>query len=641
MSVKACRVLLAFAFLCCYAGRAQPRPTAPDTVWGSRNLPIPERVKVTLEFDRPEYFLGENVLAHFVIENTGTTPFKISQGGDYRGSSRSLRFKVTATDEAGHETADPDPDPSCFGGLVNQPTIKPGGKFTVSVPLVRYREFDAPGKYTVRVSHDLGWQEPTDGRPRSVAEGTVTFRMPDDAQAEKIVAQMEALPEDPNVSQGERSPDYADFAALRQPVYLPALLRRAEKGNARALAGIGLMPTPAATAALIQLAGAGDHEDALDAALTLNNRLPDPQFTGKLPGRGPFDFSQMNNRRRLSQRSWDDKFAPQVRALAARLLKADDGGGNPVTVTHHIHTMNGSLTRTRGDRIGTGAFMIEAVGTVEDAPAVLAAMEPVLQTTTSPRQGPQDNILNDPEPLPELLRAMAALHGRGYALDHGLSGNAQILLYFTWLKGQKAPGNAHWEEYYDAWGTSSPYALREATVRSIPLPLPASCVPKVQKALDDKDLGVCRLACEAAGNSGDKQFLPALLEIIATEDHEWLLRSATGAARQLGAGFELMQTWVDRMGEEHLYPLALDSLQESLDLPAVRSTNGRTDLSRGERLHLRAVWREFLTLHEAELRAGKRFKLDDPAVKPDLFGRARQFRFNDGKVWPPDHPSTE
>ena len=134
------------------------------------------------------------------------------------------------------------------------------------------------------------------------------------------------MKDDPGVSQGQRSPDYPDFGALRQPVYLPALQRRAEQGNDVALEGISHMETLDATAALIKLASEPDNPLALKPAQTLNNRLPDPQFAGKLPGRGPFDTSRVEDRRQLSQRCWDDRFTPEVRVLAKRLLAASDPG---------------------------------------------------------------------------------------------------------------------------------------------------------------------------------------------------------------------------------------------------------------------------------------------------------------------------
>jgi hypothetical protein len=58
------------------------------------NKPVPIGAKVTLELDRPEYFLGENVLVHFILKNTSDEPFEADLGGDYRGATRHLRFQV-------------------------------------------------------------------------------------------------------------------------------------------------------------------------------------------------------------------------------------------------------------------------------------------------------------------------------------------------------------------------------------------------------------------------------------------------------------------------------------------------------------------------------------------------------------------
>lgn len=572
--------------------------------------PVPAGVKATLEFDRAEYFLGENVLAHFILENAGTEPFTFSWGGDYRGSSRHLRFEVTATDEAGILAEDPDPSPMNFGGLGSSPTLAPGQKFPFSLPLVRYRMFDQPGRYLIRVTHDFGWKEGI--RPHPVAEATVVFAQPDAAQAEQVVADMEKLPEDADSSLGERTRAYADFTALRQPVYLAPLQRRAAGGNSRALAGIARIETTGATAALIKLAGHKDEKFALDAALTLNGRLPDPEFEGKLPGRGPFRFDALEARRRIARLTWEAPFAPEVRALAKRFLE-----------------------RTETRAIGCGAFMIESVGTVEDVPEVKAALDRAIGGTINPRREPAENILNDPEPLGELMRAMQALHGRGYTLGEDLSGDADILLRFAWLAGQPGPRTPRWQSAFDAFCRAAPYAVREAALKSIPQPIPEPCKPAVLAALADRDLGVVRTACGIAGASGDPQFLPPLLEIIATETHEWVLREASNAATQLGAGFDLLQTWTTRLGDERLYDDALTYLQITLKVPT-GGHSGRTDLTRAERLALRREWEKFLAKHEKILRTGRRFSLDDPAVTPALFGRARTFTLPDGRPWPPE-----
>ena len=123
----------------------------------------------------------------------------------------------------------------------------------------------------------------------------------------------------------------------------------------------------------------------------------------------------------------------------------------------------------------------------------------------------------------------------------------------------------------DAFGRAGPYPIREAALRSIPEPIPAECTGLIMRGLADSDLGVCRVACIVAGKSGNREFLKPLLEIIATEHHQWLLREATRVAQSYGAGFDLLEVWADRLAEEHLYNLALDSLQTVLEVPAGNS----------------------------------------------------------------------
>jgi hypothetical protein len=65
-----------------------------------------------------------------------------------------------------------------------------------------------------------------------------------------------------------------------------------------------------------------------------------------------------------------------------------------------------------------------------------------------------------------------------------------------------------------------------------------------------------------------------------------------------------------------------------------RGSSGRTDLTRGERIELREEWKNFLSKHSEEIRQGKKFKIDDPALTPRLFGRARAWQLANGKFWP-------
>jgi hypothetical protein len=256
-----------------------------------------------------------------------------------------------------------------------------------------------------------------------------------------------------------------------------------------------------------------------------------------------------------------------------------------------------------------------------------------------PRHDPKDGILNLPEPLGELARAMQALCARGFALqkrrngDFLLTGDAQPFTYFFLLEQAPAPRTLDWLRLLEVFGVSGRFPTREAAVRSIPQPAPPECHAFIKSRLADADLGVCRAACEAAGRSGDQAFLPSLIEIIATENHEWLMQEAGYAASALGGGLPLHQAWASRLADEHLFQIALDDLQTLIEgLP--RGHSGHTDLTRAERIELRAHWQDFLQLRAEEIRQGKHFPLNDPALTPALFGRAREWRLPDGRVWP-------
>jgi len=602
------RLALAVMLLVAGGAGSADAAAAAEPRWEAGVMqPVPAGARVRLEAGRAEYFLGENVLVHFILENAGTQPFELAFGGDYRGASRALRFKVTATDEAGRAVEDPDPSPVSFGGLGGTRTLQPGERFVQSLPLLRYAQLERPGRYKIVATHDFGWKAGPQKHP--AGELTLTFRLPDAAQAEQVLAQMEKLPTDPSASFGEKSRDYADFGCLRAPVYLAPLVRRAQAGSPYALAGLERIPTPEATAALIQLAGAADPKLAQAAARSLTGRLPAAE-----PAKGAWIGGQLGQaaavRRRLAERAFAPRFVPQVRALASRLL----AGKEPA-------------------ELALGASMIQAVGDKEDAQVVLAALERALAPLVVNRHDPRDNILDLPAPIPELLRALKDLRGRGFQLGEGLSGQAQLLLYFESLAGAPPPRPAHFQQLVETFAVNASFPVREAALRSLPEPVPPFGLPLIHKALEDPDYGVGRAACTLARKSGDRSLVRPLLALLATERHPFLLREASDAARELGAGVELLTTWADRLGDEDLYGLALDSLQSVIEgLPG--GSSGRTDLSRSERLALRARWKELLSRHAAELQKGRRFKLGDPALSPALFGRARSWQLPDGTTWP-------
>ena len=562
----------------------------------SSNL-VPDGAKVTIECDKQEYFLGENVLLHFILENTSDKPFEANFGGDYRGAMRALRFKVTATDESGHMADDPDSSGFSGGGFGGSRKFNPGDKFIQSLPLMRYRCILEPGRYTIRVTHDFGWEEGE--RKRPVGEISLVFKMPTASEAEAVVAAMEKLPLSPNNTFAERAQNYADFTALCQPIYLKPLLKRVDKGNLDALEGICWIASVDATKALIELATNANPKLALEAAKTLTMRLPDPALDST-NGFGGFPPFTREARRLLVRDSWDAKLAPAVRSLATNYLT-------------HAETAD----------IATGAYMVETVGTTNEAPAVRATLDRVLDPLVQPRRDLNDDILDQPEGVRELIGAMNALHARGYSIDEGhLGSETSLLLYFTWLANQPLPRSGRWLELLNIYGENGRYPTRVAVLNSIPEPVPEECMAFIRKRLADNDLGVVLTACTVAGKSGKKEFIKPLLEIIATEHHEWLLRGATDAARKLGAGFDLLDAWADRLTEEHICNLALDNLDTIIErTPGTWLDQSGLTTTRGDRMAFRQAWKAFLAQHADEIRQGKKFKADDPALTPELIGR--------------------
>jgi HEAT repeat protein len=576
------------------AAATEAEPSVGSRWQAEAKDPVPPGARLELQTDRKSYFIGENVLVHFVLKNTGSQPFTINVGGDYRGSGRPLRFDVSVNDsqenpveDAGYPTLD-------MGGFSYSPEIKLGADFTQSIPLLQYRRITTPGTYKISITHDLGWKE-TAGLRRPVGEIVLDFKMPSPTDAEKIVSEMEQLPPRNPGSWGEPMAAYADFGGLDAPVYLEPLLRRARAGEERALEGIARMRTPESTAALVELARSPDAKIALQAAANLNRRLPSPD-----PGHPQGE----------KKHYWNTDAETTVRLLAVDFLGKKDA-----------------------QSVAAGADMLRVIGTPADAPTLLEALQHAIDKLISPRRNPTDNILDQPQPVRELVLALKALQPRGYSVQEGSLNEAGLLAYFALLENVPGPRSAFWRQVVEVYSANARFPTRLEAVNSFSVPLTDNCVPLIKARLSDADIGVVRAACVVAGRSGNPMFAPQLLEIITTENHPWLLREAANAAWQLGAREALRNAWVERLPDETLCAIALDYLEHVIErVPG--GSSGRTDLTRKERIALRDEWKRFLAQHADELREGKKFKLGDPALPRALFGRARTWKLPDGSFWP-------
>jgi hypothetical protein len=569
-------------------------PIRPTATAAEKNQGVPAQARVSVEIDKKEYYLGENVLLHFCIENSGAEPFTIELGGDYRGASRHLRFHVQALDAEGKLCADPDPSGFCMGGLGHSPAIKSGQKHYESIPLLRYRRIDKPGVYKIQVSHDLGWSETPD-RKLPVAETTITFVKPSEVQARKLVeAMFEQSGSDAQTS-GKKSAPYADFSALRDPVYLPILLERAREKSEPALIGIGSIASTAATEALIQLAKHDDPQFALSVAQTLNMRLPDPQLYGQLPGRNPFLNDHLDSRRWLVNQSWRARMTNDVANLAPRFL-------------------------ARADRAGMecGAYMLQCAGRKEDVPHLIRALD--REIAAAAQRPLEDKVYPRPRgACGELLRAARVLSARFGQEPLTIDTPGQAVVFLCAVGRTESFRPDGWERQYARLLQHEVAYVREVALDNLPLPAPEPLLKLLPGLITDKDIDVQIAACHVAEKIKRAELKEPVLKVLATAREHWQFNAASNAASALGAHWERLEILVSRLDEVVMTQECLSNLLTTV-VDNVGGWSGPSDKwTAADARTCKARWVRFLQEHGKTLKAGNRFKRDDPAITPDLF----------------------
>lgn len=569
------------------------------TETGAMPKPVAGQAKAEIVLGKTQYAFGEPFRVEFVLRNTDDKELSLTSGGDYRGVNRALRFRIQMLDANGEAAPCAEPPRMFMGGLSGMTTLQPGGEWRQPLWPLDYLRLTQPGRYTLRITHDLGWTKqdffhhlmdetasasfvPADW-PAPVAEASVEFTVPDARQAERI---LESVASELKKEKDAIIPSTRDFGF---PVYVPLLKKHALAGEPFFLQALGENQTKEATLALLDLAEDKNFTDAAVAAHLLT--------------------------RRLEEATWDAQNTPRVRAIAHALVESFNPkmpGQKPrgVGATGYFRTMVASEFK----EVDTGARMLAAVGTTEDYGVLRAALEKAFDLTISPRTGPDVNILDLPAPMEDLIRALDALHTRGIDLQDGaLSGDAEIFLYFHWLEKTPPPRSPRWLESAKAFNAPNRYPTQIAISKSIPTPMPPQCRDLVLDLLNAKDYGVLRAACQVAGQSGDTTFLPAVLSIVRIEHNTWLFNDACSAARQLGgAKLELVRAVSERLTDENLGVDALRFLiGQLMDEKQSGRYDFRSDATRQVRIARQEAWRKWISEHAEDINAGKKFSPDN------------------------------
>jgi len=568
---------------------------------------IPKNAKVSISTNKAKYFLGENILLHFKLENTGNKTFQASFGSDYRGAARSLRWKVTAIDEQGDTVADPYPGGFCMGGIGGPSDVTKEKPYFHSIPVLRYLRFEKPGTYKVKVHHDFGWREYT-REEFPDAEIELVIKEASEKDAEKLVGLWIKEEDDPGYSVGEKHKEHAAFSYIRNSKFLPALIKEAKNRNVKAIWGIGSIPSIEATASLIDLLDSDSDTIKKTACRELCQRLPDPYLKGELGLRNVFDNDRAAPRKYLVDRSWDEKFASDIREVATEYLKTSDKSW-----------------------IATGAFLIECVGIpknsklIADVLTLEANRIYELRTDIYPR--PRGACM-------ELQRAAIILVGRGAEISKDPKTAGEAIFYLLKIKGDSAFRPQDIDETCLRLLKDGPPYVQEHVLKFYPKPLPSSMHGELRNILEGENIDASIEAIAIISRDSLAELKDVALETLKTAKEDWLFRNAEYAVLKVGSNYERLQVLVSRLDEEDMMFDVLDALKSIFSNTGGGGSNSNQDLAAVAK-RIKPLWEQFLIDHKEELIAGKKFKLPNKHISEAMFPDHYYMSIDGGtKNWP-------
>jgi hypothetical protein len=620
IAVAISRLLISGAAFTLYAAEVLPL----DPWYDSDKRPFPAHAKITLQLPGT-VMIGEDVKATLVIENTGSEPFEIVTGGDYRTTGYPQRMKVRVRDQAGNLLPELPREAYGFGGggMGGPRPVAAGETDGVEFPLACYVSFPGSGTYTVTAGHDLGWKLEKGG-PQPAAHATVIVKEPTAAEAtEHVKGIFDAQPTTPPRNESDKlgremALDHK-LCTLRHPVYLAPLRERAEAGSVQAVNGLGHMTSPEATRALLALLQQ-DSPAILEAALVqLSRRIPSLQDGSK--NALPYWWISRFQIEPLLPTAWRPEFEQPLLDAVPQLLSRDE-----IAV------------------VDAAAVLLKARGKPEHAPAILHALQKSLDVPCKTQSGPNANVIDPPRPQRNLIEALDCLRALGWRADPP-SDTAQMVAWFRQLadKNVPKPTDIAWSDIMLSSVTSGPATLRVCALKAIPQPMNDAATRVVRQALEDPDWRVIRAACEVAGESKRSDFNRPLSHIIETIDNVFLRSAAHHAAVTCGARLELWEAWTSVIPDADCTCEAVQCLAlGTLDFPPTEGSSGTGGFTDDQRIAIRDAWRAFLKRHAKELAAGQKVKVPGRAASAKLGGSDVNpgepvvvIRFRDGTQWPP------
>ncbi|MEQ8789897.1 MAG: hypothetical protein RIC55_26620 [Pirellulaceae bacterium] len=622
------------------AGQAEDNAKQQQDAAPRAPAKLPPGAEIRLVPLKQRWLLGENILLYYEVKNTGDAPFEVDIGGDYRGGARANRFKVIALSEKGAPQEDPAPEQIDMGGLGGSFEVLPGQSWIGNVPLMRYRTLAQPGVYALRVAHDLGWGGPVvDGMldPRW-ADAEIRVDMPGDMQAREVVEAIQGMT-DFGASWGERRAMYPDYSTLRYPVYLPVLMELARAHHPEAVQGIAGIETPAATTALIELLSLPDDEekrlavvadlkqrgvtaweqDAVSdlAARALRERVPMPEPLRATAGYSWRSDAWLEARKKRVAACWRPGHAAPVRQYAKEIL---------------LHAKSSNL---RDSRKEFAAELLQSVGVAEDHAAIVKALDEALALSARvPLESPLTYGF-----LPDLKQCASILEIPAPAEPKT---PGQIAVYLLALERSDGPTAEDFARRGPGWLRHATAYVRRLTLEALPRPAPPWAIDQLGPLLESKDVGVRLQAAETATAAGEADLAAAVMQQLAVEKDPWVMAELDRAAYASGAPRDkVLEAWARRL-DETMYDAATQkwgSAAKSFEMLQTgvieyEGGSGWDGNQTGEKAPgLAERWLAFIAANREQLRRGRKYRVGDAELKPNLFPRGAHI-YHDGLPWP-------
>ena len=207
------------------------------------------RIRAGFVPDKPQLVWGEPLQVTFTVENLGPKDFDFMFGGDYRGTGRHDRFKITIRDAAGRVLLDPHANAPNFGGIMSQQNLTAGKTFTNIIDLSRFRTIPGAGTYSIECNFAFdswaGAKGPSKPEVSSRFPLVLLERTPE--RVKQILDELVATAQ--LAQETDLGPALAQIVQFGQDEAVPRLVGLAEKGpvprRAAAMAALGQISTDA------------------------------------------------------------------------------------------------------------------------------------------------------------------------------------------------------------------------------------------------------------------------------------------------------------------------------------------------------------------------------------------------------------